>query len=415
MVTVMATPLSLGPRAVTSRLRLSLSRDAERNLRGGHPWVYSDSVRGQNREGTLGELAFLYDQNDRFFAIGLFDPDSPIRVRILHRGKPVTVTPEWWQTRFRDALRRRDRLFDSKTNGWRCIHGESDGWPGLVLDKYGTAYVLKIYSGVWLSRLSQIIELIKAEPDCQRIVLRLSRNIGPQPQAEFGVFDGKLLFGPPLSESVVFQETGLSFQADVLKGQKTGFFLDQRENRRMVESLAGGRRVLNAFSFSGGFSLYAARGGAQQVTDLDISKHALQSARENFQLNQTLRAVAHCQHLTVQADAFDWLEAARGPAFDLVIADPPSLARREKDRAQAMEAYHRLAANSLRLLRPGGILVAASCSAHVSENEFFGAVLAATQRSGRPTKELKRTGHPPDHPAGFKEACYLKCVYISVG
>src|SRR5207244_173321 len=154
--------------------------------------------------------------------------------------------------------------------------------------------------------------------------------------------DGAIWFGSPPIETVMFRENGLHFEADVLRGQKTGFFLDQRENRRLVESLAQGRSVLNAFSFSGGFSLYAARGGANSVTDLDISAHALASAGRNFAVNQSDANVARCQHESVQADTFDWLEKNAARQFGLIVLDPPSFAKREAGRANAIQAYERL-------------------------------------------------------------------------
>ena len=246
------------------------------------------------------------------------------------------------------------------------------------------------------------------------MVLRLSRNIQSRAQREFQLSDGQILHGPTLDGPVVFLETGLRFEANVVRGQKTGFFLDQRENRRWVESLARGRRVLNAFSFSGGFSLYAARGGAVAVTDLDISAHALESAQRNFELNRFDSAVANCLHETVQADAFVWLKKHGALQFDLVIVDPPSLARREVERDRAIHAYSQLAVQALACLRDGGILVAASCSAHVSATEFFEAVREAARMAHRRFEEIRTTGYPPDHPATFPEANYLKCIYLRV-
>jgi 23S rRNA (cytosine1962-C5)-methyltransferase len=207
-------------------------------------------------------------------------------------------------------------------------------------------------------------------------------------------------------------ETALRFEADVLHGQKTGFFFDQRENRRQVESLARGRAVLNGFSFSGGFSLYAARGGARSVTDLDLSAHALAGAKRNFALNAANASVASCQHELVQADAFVWLNQPLGPRFDLVILDPPSLAKRESERSAAIRAYGRLASAGIEHLTPGGILVACSCSAHVAAEEFFEAVRRSAVNAGRRFEELRTTRHAPDHPATFKEAQYLKAIYL---
>ena len=404
------------PRAPSApRLRLRVTATAETLLRGGHPWLFANSVREQNRPGIGGELAVVFDRRDQFLAVGLYDPDSPIRVRMLHAGKPLNLDDHWWRDHLQRALDRRTGLFDAQTNGHRWINGESDGWPGLVLDRYAGVLVLKLYSAIWLPRLADITRLIRDTLTPERLVLRFSRNIeaaalasvaaGVPPAGEPGVPPG----GQP---PVLFLESGLQFEADVGRGQKTGFFLDQRENRRRVEALARGAEVLNAFSFSGGFSLYAARGGAKSVTDLDISVHALESAQRNFRLNQDQPRVAACRHETIQTDVFAWLEHNASPRFDLVILDPPSLAKRESERAGAIQAYARLAAQGVRCLRPGGILVAASCSAHVTAAEFFESVRSAVRRSGRSFKETATTGHPPDHPATFPEARYLKAVFL---
>lgn len=405
--------------APAPRLRLRLSPAAETAVRSGHPWVFSDSVQHANRAGLPGELAVIYDRQDRFLAVGLYDPDSPICVRIVHRGKPQTIDAAWWQRRLDHAIARRAGLFDAQTTGYRLMHGESDGWPGLVLDRYASTLVLKLYTAAWLTRLVELTTWVQARIPCERIVLRLSRNLRDTAARQIPPRrDGENLWLQPAAGEadapVIFSESGLRFEAEVVRGQKTGFFLDQRENRRLVETLARGRRVLNAFSFSGGFSVYAARGGARSVTDLDLSAHALASARRNFALNQLLPAVAACRHETVQADAFRWLETATAQ-FDLIVLDPPSLAKREAERANAIRAYESLNALGIRRLAGDGILVAGSCSAHVSAPEFFEAVRRAARKSGRPHAELKTVEHPPDHPAGFKEAAYLKVIYLRLG
>ena len=403
----------------TPRLRLRVTAAAESAIRGGHPWVFDASIREQNRPGQAGELAVIFGRRDKFLALGLYDPLSPIRVRVLHHGKPATADAPWWRARLQTALARRDGLFDAQTTGYRCLSGESDGWPGLVLDRYDTSFVLKLYSAAWLPRVGEVVgwlrdelpKLLGAGEGGLRLVLRLSRNIQTQAEQEFNLRDGQVLVGSTPTGPVVFLENGIRFEAEVIRGQKTGFFLDQRENRRRVESLAAGRDVLNAFSFSGGFSLYAARGGAVSTTDLDISPHALDSARRNFALNADDPRIAACRHACVQADTFDWLAANPRPDFDLVILDPPSLAKREAERAGAIQAYYRLTALGLPRLRRGGVLVAASCSAHVSAEEFFAAVLEALSASRRRFVEIARTLHAPDHPATFPEARYLKCLF----
>jgi 23S rRNA (cytosine1962-C5)-methyltransferase len=428
----MKSPLSsAATRPATTRLRLRLTNTAETIVRGGHPWVFADSIREQNRVGQPGELAVIYDRNDKFLAVGLYDPDSPIRVRILHAGKPQTIDSTWWNARLEKAFALRKNLFAADTNGYRLIHGESDGWPALVLDCYDTTLVLKIYTAAWLPRLGEILALLREKTSCEHIILRLSRNIQEVSRQKWGLEDGanvsredcegnegepKQIPSQPLRPSrdiapVIFLENGVRFEADVLRGQKTGFFLDQRENRAEVEKLSRGKKVLNAFSFSGGFSVYAARGGATSVTDLDISAHALESAKRNFALNESFPSVAACRHETVQADAFEWIEKSSAK-FDLIVLDPPSLAKRESERANAIRAYENLNSLGIARLSRDGILVAGSCSAHVSAPEFFDAVRRAAMKSGRKFSELKTNLHPPDHPAGFKEAEYLKVIYL---
>ena len=396
------------------QLRLRITADAERQIRSGHPWLFAKSIREINREGESGELAVIYGRDNRFLAIGLFVPDSPLRVRVLHCGKPVSIDADWWRHRLDATLRRRRGLFDEQTTGYRLINGESDGWPGLVLDRYDTTLVVKLYTEAWLTRLAQIVGLFRDELGPERIVLRLSRNIPALAQARFKLSDAQLLFGDPVQTLPIFLETGLRFEVDVMRGQKTGFFLDQRENRRVVESLARGRTVLNAFSFSGGFSVYAARGKAVAVTDLDISGHALAGAKRNFALNKGRPEVSGCSHETIQVDAFQWLEQNGDRQFDLVILDPPSLAKRESDRVGAIRVYGQLAAAGIKHLRRGGVLVAASCSAHVNAPEFQNAVRGAARKSRRSFAELQATGHPADHPATFPEAHYLKCLYLKL-
>jgi 23S rRNA (cytosine1962-C5)-methyltransferase len=400
--------------AKPTRLRLRVAPTAERHLRGGHPWLFDESIREQNRPGQAGEFAVLYDKQDRFLAIGLFDPDSPIRVRVLHCGKPATLDDAWWRARFATAVEKRKALFGPETTGYRIVHGESDGFPGLVLDRYDDALVLKLYSAAWLPHLALLRALLVGAFPAFAIVLRLSRNI-QEAAARAKLTDGMVWQGALATERQTFLENGIRFHADIVRGQKTGFFLDQRDNRLKVGGLSSGRDVLNAFSFSGGFSLFAARGGARSVISLDISEHALREARENFALNQAIPAVAAARHETVQADVFEWFRRREDRhAYGLVIVDPPSLAKRESERTKAIAAYRQLAASALEKVAPGGHLVSASCSAHVSETEFFDAVRAAAATSGRKWAELETTGHPGDHPARFAEARYLKCLYLRV-
>ena len=395
-----------------SRLRLTIYPRAESAVRSGHPWVYADSIKSQNREGETGEFAVIYDKRDRFMAVGMFEAESPIRLRILHCGKPATLDRDWWLERARECLaKRQGSILKPGTDGARVINGESEGFPGIVADKYADTLVVKIYATGWLARWEEIESVLREVFLPSYLVLRMSRNVAAT-AGKYGLVEG--FCGDKGEETVVFFENGLRFESSVLKGQKTGFFLDQRDNRARVEELAEGREVLNVFSFSGGFSLYAARGGAASVTDLDISSHALDSAARNFSLNQNETCIASVRRHAVQADAFRWMDQGQ-EKYDLIITDPPTLAKRESEREGAIRAYRRLNATAIARLRPGGILVAASCSAHVPAEDFLSTLEELAQASGRPWKELWRSGHAADHPANFREAEYLKAICLELG
>lgn len=385
---------------------------AETLVRGGHPWIYSESIREQNREAASGELAVVFDRNDNFLAVGLYDGDSPIRVRVIHRGKPTNIDADWWRLRLKEAVQRRAGILDSGTNGLRWINGESDSFPGLVLDQYADTFVLKLYSSAWFQRLDEMLGILREQFSPERLVLRLSRNIRDSARAH-ALEDATTIAGDPPSGPVIFLESGLKFEADVLKGQKTGFFLDQRENRREVANLSRGKDVLNAFSFSGGFSVHAAAAGARSVTDVDISAHALESSRRNFLLNE--KRVSAARHSCIQADVFEWIRTAPAESFDVIVLDPPSLAKREAERAGAISAYASLATAGLRLARKGAVVVCCSCSAHVTAEEFFSAVRKSAARSGRAFQVLQTRREPPDHHASFPEAEYLKAIYLKLG
>jgi 23S rRNA (cytosine1962-C5)-methyltransferase len=404
--------LSLPVSSLKSKpLHIRLRPVAEAHVRRGHPWVFSDSIREQSHSGVAGELAVIFDRKDQFLALGLFDPDSPIRIRIIHQGKPAAVDATWWRNRLRAARENRAGIFDSETNAGRWINGESDHFPGLVLDQYASTLVLKLYSSIWFPRIEEMVALIATDFQFERLVLRLSRNIQSAALAA-GLKDPSILRGAPPDGPVIFHETGLRFEADVLKGQKTGFFLDQRENRRVVGDLSGGKDVLNAFSFSGGFSLYAARAGARSVTDIDISPHALDNSRRNFELNAD--TTQKCAHTLIQADVFEWLQQSRAEKYDIVILDPPSLAKRASDRAASLKAYANLARSGVSLARTRGIVVCCSCSSHIRADEFFKTIQEAANQTAKTVSTLQTTREPVDHHAAFPEAEYLKAIYLQV-
>ena len=402
------------PRPSGRRLALRVSPSAERAIRSGHPWVFDKAIRQQNVDGSPGDLAVIFDRKNRFLAIGLYAPASPIRVRILAHGQPAQIDADWFMYKVETAAEQRLPLLQTNTTGYRLVHGENDGLPGLVIDRYGETLVLKLYTTAWVPHLRDVLRAVTAVLPPKRIVLRLSRFVQRQEADLYGLFDGQLLWGQPVrNDGVLFLENGLYFEADVVHGQKTGFFLDQRNNRARVEKLAAGKRVLNVFAYTGGFSLYAARGGAKEVVSLDLSQPALANAMRNFKLNRAHEAVAAADHELLVGDAFLTMQQliANKRRFEMVIIDPPAFAKRQDEVERALTAYGRLVRLGLKLLRPGGVLVMASCTSRVTADQFFELVHKTALGVGRPLQEIERTGHALDHPIGFPEGAYLKCLF----
>jgi 23S rRNA (cytosine1962-C5)-methyltransferase len=405
--------LAVLPRPADKPVQLRCKPAAVRHLEQGHPWLFDEAITHASRDAGMGDLAVLNDEGRTVVALGLFDPRSPIRVKVLHRGKPTPIDDAFFARRIADALARRAPLLATDTDGVRLVHGDNDGLPGFVVDQYDDTLVIKLYSACWVPRLHQLVPPLVASTRPTRIVLRLSRGVARHPEDLHGLRDGVVVAGPPLSGPVLFREHGLVFSADPLVGQKTGFFLDQRDNRARVEALSRGKRVLNVFSYSGGFSLAAARGGATSVTSVDLSRPALDDCVRHFALNQHHASVAACAHEELCGDAFVILEQLRdaGRRFDVVVIDPPSFAKSAAEIDGARTAYARLCALGLGVVADDGLLVLASCSSRITPAQFRETMRRAAERAGSDLGIVEETGHAVDHPVGFAEGRYLKCLF----
>lgn len=404
------------------RLAVRLTPDALRHVRRGHPWIFDGSISsvrgGRHGDGTgePGDLAVVFDDRRRFVAVGLWDPESPIRIKVLHTGAPRPVDGSLWRDRLRLAAVRRSGLrADPTTTAWRELHGEDDAMPGVVLDRYGDVLVLKLYSSAWLAHLDGLLDVIEESHGPSAVVLRLSRGVASACSAA-GIGDGVVLRGEAPPELVAFREHGLRFSAEVRHGQKTGWFLDQRDNRRRVTELAGGARVLDVFCAGGGFTVHAAAGGASSVHSVDISRHAVADAARHLDLNRSVGAVARARHRGTVGDAFEVMAALGRAAerHDLVVVDPPSFASRQRDVPGALRAYERLAALAVDVVASGGTLVQASCSSRVSAEDFERAVVSGATRSGTRLEIERRTAQPVDHPVAIPERAYLSAVFARV-
>ncbi len=389
------------------RLAVRVTKDAERHIRAGHPWVFDQSLRS-DVDGRAGDLAVVFDHDRRFLAIGLVDPQSPIRIRILHQGKPTTIDDSWLAATIGAALERRRELVESAdTDAFRLVHGENDNLGGLVVDVYGRNAVVKIYSEAWDRWLSYVIDALVGLPlELERIVVRRSRAVGGD--------DGVVVHGPELTGPVEFLENGLVFSTDLIRGHKTGHFLDQRNNRRRIGELSTGKSVLDVFACTGGFSVNAAAAGASEVTSVDISGPALELAAHNMALNHA--HTGGTDHRMVVGDAFEVLErfVDQGRQFDVVVLDPPAFAHRKGQIGRALGAYRRLAALGARVTASGGTLFQASCSSRISEAALADAVAQGLADAAREGNELARTGQPVDHPVTFPEGRYLKAIFMEL-
>lgn len=402
------------PEVGERRLAVRVSKDALRHVRKGHPWIYDESVTSLSHDGAAGDLAVIFDDKRRFAAIGLYDPTSPMRIKVLHANSQATIDRAWWEQCLDTALAvRRPLVEDSLTTGYRVLNGENDGVPGLILDRYEDTFVIKLYSAAWFPHLRDMLEAVADRLRPEAIVLRLARRVAERDC--FGLADGDVLLGS-CHEPTTFEEGGLKLLAHPRTGQKTGSFLDQRDNRRRVGGRSEGARVLDVFSCTGGFSVAAAAGGAIEVTSVDISPQAIATAGDVMDLNRSRRAVAACRWEGITGDAFEVMRRLRndGRRFDVVVVDPPSFAQRQSSVAAGLKAYGRLTTLALELLEQDGLLVQASCSSRITPDDFYRQIHASAQGAGATLTEVARTDHALDHPVSFPEGAYLKALFARV-
>ena len=395
---------------IPKRLAVKLSATGERSVRSGHPWIFSESIEKVNIEGVSGDIAIIFSHTkNKVIGIGLYDPDSPIRIKMLHNGGGASIDSEFFSEKIHVAYARRIPLFETNTNSYRLLFGENDGLPGFIADVYDQVLVVKLYSEIWFPYLDSILKVLIEVSGCNCAIIRLSRKLQTSDKCTYR--DGETIFGILTNEVIEFVEHGVHFSANVIKGHKTGYFLDHRANRKLVGELSKGKEVLDVFSYAGGFSVHALAKGAKEVTSLDISKQALEAARYNGKLNDYKGS-----HKTIAGDAFEemtkMIHAKR--TFDIVVIDPPSFAKNLKEIDVAKKKYTQLAVLGEQLCKKGGMLVLASCSSRISSDIFFEINKVALTNQLRNFSLHLTTGHDIDHPISFNEGAYLKCAYYKL-
>ncbi len=389
---------------------LELRKDLARHLRAGHPWVFRKAVEKAPARLEPGTIVDVTEQG-RFVARGYYDPHSAIAVRILSRDAAEAVDAAFWRRRVARALALRRELVRG-TNAYRMVHGESDGLPGVVVDRYDRFAVLKLYSAGLTPHRAAVVEAVRAEEPALAGIY--GRDEIPHDEEDEGARpEGRVLWGAEPPDRIEVDEHGMRLLVDVRRGQKTGTFLDQRENRRLVRELARGRaEALNCFSYTGGFSVAAALGGSRRVTSVDVDGGAIELARENVRAN----GLDPAAHGFAVEDAFELLARHKreGRRYDLVVCDPPAFAKSQKAVEGAIAGYASLNRAALGVLAPGGLLVTASCSARVSPEQFFDAVREAAYKARVDLQLVEERRQPPDHPVSpqFREGRYLKLLVL---
>ena len=390
------------------RLAVKLTSKGENYVQEGHPWVFSDSIVKINDTAKTGDLAIIFGKRaNKMIGIGLYDAKSPIRIKMIYSDTAsVNIDNAFFHQKIQKAYKKRLPLFKTKTNSYRLLFGENDGFPSLIADVYTKVLVVKLYSEIWLPYLQTLLESLIDVSGCKTVVIRLSRSL--QNSKSHHLEDGDVVYGDLKDEVVQFIEHGVQFSANVIKGHKTGYFLDHRENRRQVGLLSKNKTVLDVFSYAGGFSVHALANGAKEVTSLDISEQALEIAVQNGKLN-----AYSGKHMTLAGDAFQLLEelVSKKQHFDVVVIDPPSFAKQQTEVTLAKKKYAQLAQLGVQLTAKGGILVLASCSSRVTATAFYDINAQTLQATKRPFTIAQKTEHDIDHPIGFPEGAYLKCAY----
>jgi 23S rRNA (cytosine1962-C5)-methyltransferase len=387
--------------------RVILKRGKEKPVLRGHPWVFSGAVAKVEGEVSPGELGEVYSKEGQFLGLGHINPHSQIFVRLLTQKKEE-LGEKFFCERISRAMDLREDWSRGKTNAYRVVNGEGDFLPGLIVDRYRDTLVLQCLTA-GMDRLKEmLINLLVKELRPQSIYER--SDVATRREEGLAENSG-LLFGKDVPEFVEVEEYGCRFRANVKKGQKTGFYLDQRENRFFLKGLSEGKKILDCFSYTGAFSVHAGSGGAKEVTLVDSSEEALAMAEEHFSLNQLEKV----PHRFIRGDVF---ESIRGlePGYDIVILDPPPFAKKRGHLPSASRGYKDLNLWAFRLMNEEGLLFTFSCSHHISWDLFQKIVFAAALDSGRSVQLIGRMGHPWDHPINLchPEGEYLKGLICRV-
>jgi 23S rRNA (cytosine1962-C5)-methyltransferase len=383
--------------------KVILKPTKEKSILRRHPWVFSGAVYGVSQELQDGEMVDVVDHKNNHLGSGFFSDKGSIVVRLLCFGEEK-FTENFWSLKLKEAWFFRTQILNFDiTNAFRLIHGEGDGIPGLIIDVYNKNWVLQAHTSGVLFQIEKIAEAIKkAFPDdCETIYCK-SANTLPNIGKDY------FLYGT--NEVTIAKENTIAFYVNWVEGQKTGFFLDQRDNRDLLGSFSKGKKVLNTFCYTGGFSVYAMKSGAELVTSVDISQKAVDLTVKNMELN-----FPKANHTAYSSDVFEFMKE-HTQQYDVIVLDPPAFAKSIKSKHTATQAYKRLNIAGLKALAPKGILFTFSCSQVIDDVLFYNTVAAAAIETGRNIRVLHKLSQGPDHPTNIyhPEGHYLKGLVLFV-
>jgi 23S rRNA (cytosine1962-C5)-methyltransferase len=386
---------------------IKIKRNKEKRFLSGHPWVFSNEIESNLKNYEPGQVLDLADSSGRFLARGYINPKSLISFRLLSWVEGEEIDYEFFLNKITAAKHYRDQ-FLPKSSSMRIVYSESDYLPGLIIDKYEDVIVAQILTFGMEMQKENIVKALSEIFHPKAIVLR---NDSKYRELE-GLKCYKEVVGGELTGNVAIEEAGIKYEIDVMEGQKTGFFFDQRDNRMFLRSLSKGARVLDCYSYVGGFALNAAFAEAKEVTGIDSSELAVKSAKRNCEINGLTHARFEKGDVEKRLDQF----VANEEKFDIVILDPPSLVKNRQNLVPALKLYRDINAKGMKLLNEGGILVSASCSQHVSNTDFDDVIARAAQKSGKNARIFKRGHQAVDHPVlpGMPETEYLKCLFVEI-
>jgi len=387
---------------------LFLNKNEERRLLNGHQWIFSNELKSVPKDIEKGEVVKLFSAQKKFIGVGFYNPHSLISFRLLSK-KDSKIDYQFFESRILQARDFREKIYpESITNSYRLVHAESDFLPGLIIDKFGKSFSIQTFSAGMEKQIQTICDVLIKHFSPENIVLRNEsqlRELENLPQEK------KILLGNP-TDLIRIYDSNIQYEIDILNGHKTGFFLDQRENRKRIRLLAENAKVLDIFTSDGGFSLNAAYANAKEICSLDISEDALKRVAHNADINQF-----KIDHL-IKEDAFSFVEKLEheDKKFDLVILDPPSLTKSKKTVQTAINAYKKLNRSAIKLVKKGGFLATASCSHHVGEDLFLSTVQKAGNDARRRLQLVEKASQAPDHPVliSMPETQYLKFAIFHI-